>query len=144
MPLYNCFSNRACPKLKLTYKSEELSFNFDTDDSLYKIYMLPIKLFKEYTIAIESELPFEICCGLYGNYQNKSFNDIVRLTYKKISNSTFSTPILYDKLTKNLKDNLGSNTLLEIAQLESDLKLFIKLPKNNKSTIVVLEGNYLN
>ena len=32
----------------------------------------------------------------------------------------------------------------ELAQNERDLKLFIRVPQSNTSTIVVLEGNYLN
>lgn len=172
MPLYNCFSNRACSKLKITGKclsvdpegNTEITitnngvveivqasytpFSFDTSDANYKIYMLPVKLFKSYTIAIDCTTPIELCCGLYGKYQDtrEKFKSIPELTYKKIACSYFNNPFLYTGI-----NNLNTTTLhspgaelLDVAQNEGDLKLFIKLPADNNSTIIVLEGNYLN
>lgn len=203
MPLYNCFSNRTCNRLKIKsnylispekYKEvEKLSifittddyvgkyiyttdyklvtaenkddlgiiptvtqaydkikeqigtFIFDTNDPKYKIYMMPIKLFQEYTVAIDSELPVELCCGIYGNSQDLSekFERLPYLTYQKISFSKFASPFLYSKILNLNKLTLG-NTLIEVAQNEENLKLFIKVPVNNPTTIVFLEGNYLN
>ena len=161
MPLYNCFSNRACDKLKLnwtikTTSNAEVSVSFDTSDPNYKIYMVPVKLFKTYTIAIDSEYPIEMCCGIYGDYQDKrvKFNNIPKYTYKRVTHSQFSTPFIYDLLdyNKDTKTNtlvekldlISPNTKIELAQNEGDLKLFFKIPVNNDSTIVILEGNYLN
>ena len=163
MSMYNCFSNRACDKLKLKWNinsaidNATVTINFDTADTNYKIYMLPVKLFKKYTIAIDSEYPIEMCCGLYGDYQDTrtKFNDIPKYTYKRVTHSQFSQPFIYDLLaytndntTNTLLESLDSNpndtTKIELAQNECDLKLFIKLPVNNNSTIVVLEGDYLN
>jgi len=221
MPLYNCFSNRACTRLKLSAKyvakpaayiplkdfdkaevfmtfmstsdyigywvihdfdyvevteenhdnlgiidyphssrddktkpqtvpyrySPEISgkFAFDTSDKDYKIYMVPVKLFKTYTIALDCDTQVEMCCGIYGNYQDsrKKFNDIYGLTYKKLSHCAFASPVLYTELLNLNQFTLG-NSLVELAQSECDLKLFIKLPVNNTSTIVILEGDYLN
>lgn len=216
MPLYNCFSNRACDRLcwkeeiiikpvsfplaenqenfdtydkyvgfyinkdskyelvtdenkttigiipygsdnytKAYRKIPEIKrvINFDTNDKAYKIYMVPVKLFKEYTIAIDSDGPIEFFCGLYSKYQEtrEKFAAIPGLTYKKVAKSNFNQPFLYSELLNITQDSLnisGSNTLntklIELAQNEQNLKLFIKLPINNTSTIVILEGNYLN
>lgn len=158
MPLYNCFSNRSCDKLKLKWSlTNETNVVFDTTDTNFKIYMVPVKLFKKYTIAIDSEYPIEMCCGIYGDYQDtrEKFNRIPRLTYKRVSNSIFSQPFLYDllaytddnstnTLVENLTSETNNNELIELAQNECDLKLFIKIPVENNSTIVVLEGDYLN
>ena len=168
MPLYNCFSNRVCDKLDIQWvqklvseEEEQLDrsqiISFNSTDPNFKIYMLPIKLFQKYTIAIDSELPIELCCGVYGDYQDsrKKFVTLPKNTYKRVAKSVFSQPFLYDALAyldnnTNYLDSLlgsqvdttGTNTLIELAQNEGDLKLFLKVPKYNTSTIVVLEGDY--
>ena len=163
MPLYNCFSNRGCDKLNIkwltTANNITTSINFDSKDSEYKIYMIPVKLFQKYTIAVDSETPVEICCGIYGDYQDTraKFASLPRQTYKRVSKTIFSQPFLYDALayTDNettagyidriLDSKLADKTaLIELAQNECDLKLFLKLPAQNDSTIVVLEGDYCN
>ena len=153
MSLYNCFSNRACDKLNLKWYLDSKEVTFNTNDANYKIYMLPVKLFQTYTIAIDSSQPIELCCGIYGDYQDsrEKFNNIPKYTYKKISHSIFSQPFIFDLLDYNnnneklntLVESLNENEKIELAQNECDLKLFIKVPINNTSTIVVLEGNYI-
>jgi hypothetical protein len=106
--------------------------------------MVPVKLYQKYTIAIDSNMPIEICCGFYGAYldtKNVS-TTLSKITYQKINSSTFSKPFIYDKLTGD-KLNAEEIELLNIAQNEDDLKLFIKVPINNKSSITILEGDYL-
>ena len=119
-------------------------FVFDTHDTNYKIFMLPVKLFQTYTIAIDSSLPIEICCGVYGKYQDtrEKFIEVPGLTYKKFSHSQFLKPILYTEIL-NLNQLALSDSIVELAQNEADLKLFLKIPVSNTSTIVILEGNYL-
>lgn len=161
MPLYNCFSNRGCDKLNLnwTVSTEHISnsISFDSSDSNFKIYMVPVKLFKKYTVAIDSETPVEMCCGIYGDYQDKrvKFASLPRNTYKRVSKSVFSQPFLYDALAYTSDDTTAGyidrildskvadkTTLIELAQNECDLKLFLKVPATNTSTIVILEGDY--
>ena len=142
MSLYNCFSNRVCSQLDYSfYVGGGFKATFNTRDTNFKIYMLPVKLFKEYTIALECDSDVELCCGVYGAYQNTSerFVNLPRQTYKWFSNMNFNSPKLYSELL-----NLSDIDLVELAQNEPDLKLFIKIPANAKTSIVVLEGNYLN
>ena len=147
MPLYNCFSNRLCPRLQLSFSigqaENEVAVEFDTSDPKYKIYMVPIKFFKKYTIAIDSSAAVELCCGLYGKYQEQSskYTDISKQTYKCYNNMLFRTPVLYDP-TEKLNKFLGPADKTELAQREQDLKLFIKVPFNNESSVVVLEGDF--
>lgn len=143
MPLYNCFSNRVCSQLKLSFDVGGATIKFDTSDSKYKIYMVPIKFFQKYTIAIDSGAAVELCCGLYGKYQETAdkYTDIAKQTYKCYNNLLFRTPVLYDP-TEKLNEFLGPADKTELAQREQDLKLFIKVPINNASSIVVLEGDY--
>ena len=147
MPLYNCFSNNPCGNLKLSFtvqnKNETKNIEFNTTDSNYKIYMVPVKLFKQYTIAIDSALPIEMCCGIYGIYQDNraTFLDLPALTYQKVRASNFSAPFLYSKVI-DLIERFPEKSRNELAQNEDKLKLFIKIPAQNTSTITILEGDY--
>ena len=148
MPLYNCFSNRACPNLDLTFTVGKNNYRavFKTDqsfaDALYKYYMVPVKFFKNYTIAIDSESSIEMCCCIYDEYYNEDpdLEDIPKLTYQCFSDLQFKTPVLYSKL-QNL-NSLVLDTSKDLCQYEDSLKLILKIPATNKSSIVILEGDY--
>jgi hypothetical protein len=126
---------------------------FDSQDPKYRIYAFPVKLFYNYTIAIDCNQGFEMFCGLYSttlDTTNKG-KDLITKTYKKVNNSVFCQPFLYDKLdvkfwsfitdsSKLLDDD--SITRWDIANREQDLKLFIKIPASCKSSITVLEGDF--
>ena len=156
MSLYNCFSNTICNNLE--YQS------FNSQDSRYRIYALPVKLFQKYTIAIDCDQELEMFCGIYTTSldTSKKFIKLIDKTYQRVSRSFFKQPFLYDKLdVKNWSfeqdvainqelaqtsyPNLIYNeniTRWDIAIREQDLKLFIKIPNTCKSSIVVLEGDY--
>ena len=150
MPLYNCFSNRACPKLDISFTLQSgYEVRFNTDDTLYKYYMIPVKFFQDYTIAIDSEAAIEVCCYIYDQYQAKEKNashkntlvNLAKSTYQCFSDMQFKSPRLYSQI-KNLTEFLTSNHDLELAQQEYALKLILKVPVKNESSIVVLEGDY--
>ncbi len=147
MPLYNCFSNNPCGNLKLSFSirtsSTTKDVEFNTADTNYKIYMVPVKLFKQYTIAIDSALPIEMCCGIYGIYQDSraTFLELPALTYQKVRSMNFSSPILYTRVV-DLIERFPERSRNELAQNEDKLKLFIKVPVQNTSTITILEGDY--
>ena len=143
MPLYNCFSNRTCPNLDITFDvTPDYKAIFKTRDTDYKIYMIPIKFFQKYTIAIDCNEAVEVFCGLYGQYQyNEAYNSIIKDTYYCFNTLSFNNPQLFDP-TEKLLPYLDPNHALELAQHEEDLKLFIKVPSQNKSAIVILEGDY--
>lgn len=150
MPLYNCFSNRACPHLDISFtigNSYEVKFKTDQsfETALYKYYMVPVKFFKNYTIAIDSGASIEVCCCIYDEYHNKDadFSTIPQLTYQCFGDMQFKTPVLYTKL-QNINSLLlnPTNTANDLCQQEDNLKLILKVPVNNKSSIVILEGDY--
>lgn len=153
---------------------------FYTKNKDFIIYMLPIKFFQEYTIAMDCSTGAEICCGLYDSYleeldDDKSYVGGQRLlppvamsqytsdvTYKKFSEVRFNNPMLWkgintdtlDKIVKKCvqnKPNTGSTLTDEqvyagyrqrLLEREDLLKLFIKIPITNKTSITVLEGDY--
>lgn len=163
MPLYNCFSDHICNNIELTFDVGTVakkSITFSGRNPEYKIYMLPVKLFQKYTIAIDCQQGYELCCGIYGKYLDtrEIFKSIPEKTYKRVIGQ-FSKPILYD-LAELLPNKLPSEELTGtmeeqekkkeqweekiawLAKNEGDLKLFIKLPASNNSSITVLDGDY--
>ncbi len=150
MPLYNCFSNNieTTYDLSFTYNytaDESVKVLFDASDSNYKIYSLPVKPFMKYTIAIDCNSKIEMCCGIKTLDNTNAANTLAANTYDTQAGCIFSSQILYSKLINmdwlNEKDDTIAAAIREHID---DLRLFIKLPAGNTSTIVVLEGNYLN
>lgn len=105
MSLYNCFSNNICEQLDVTIPTipgtDKYSASFKSDADTYKIYMVPVKMFKQYTIAIDSSADIEMFCGLFGKYYNSSstFQNLAKNTYACLNTSQFSKPQLYTKLS---------------------------------------------
>lgn len=120
MSMYNCFSNNMPSNLNVD--------DFDSTNSLYSIYMIPVKPNTTYTIAVDCHSPIKLACGHY-DYHN--FLDSNMTNIKKINCPRFSQPFLY---TTPEEDDLTK---------VKTLKLFVKLPISNKSSIVVLEGNHI-
>jgi len=135
MSLYNCFSDRRPVDINLTLLTKTGNyFRINTEDKRYNYYIVPIKFDEEYTIAIDSPTPYEICGLLYlGDEVTEMSTKLIKETYKVINGSTFSSPYVY-------KLDVDSDNYWE---WEKYLKLLIKLPKVVDSSIVVLEGNYL-
>lgn len=132
MPLYNCFSGRVCDRIKL-----DVGRGFDTSDKQYVIYMLPAQLGNNYTIAIDESTSIEICCILHDSVELES--DLPNLTYQKLPGCKFLQPTLYTALTAK-----SAQTAINTAAQghESCVKMLIKVPVTNKSSITVLEGDY--
>lgn len=150
MSLYNCFTNELNTAVDITLTrttngAKKTIATFKGSETGTKIYMLPVKLFQKYTIAIDSSLPVEMCCGLYGKYQIEldEATELWTKTYARYNALSFGSSVLYDKLTTFL-DDAEAELKTTLAQKEVDLKLFIKLPASSKSSIVVLEGDYRN
>lgn len=130
MPLYNCFSNNVCQNIYLDAGNVLL----DSSDAHYKIYSFPIILGQKYTIAIDCDSKIEMCCALYSKYLNDAQFGIPFASSKIYHTINFNFPEIYD--TSNLLNIQG------ISAYENDLRLFIKVPIANTSSIVVLEGDY--
>lgn len=135
MMLYNCFSDRIVNNLIYTNA-------FNAEDDQYKIYAVPIKLDKTYLIGIDSDSEVEVVCGLYDdNLQLTSVDtggddvdkSLFKLTHKKYSSTKFNSPFEY----RVDSTGITNNTLIK--QYESCLKLFIKIPAQNISSITVVE-----
>lgn len=167
MSLYNCFNNKIYNNIshevtvpnpsfdtsqpKSTTNAEEVVISqFNSQDAKYNIYAVPVRLFADYTIAIDCHHGIELFCGLYKTRLDESSKgkSIIRKTYKKINKTLFNQPFLFDKL--NIDNWMDAATkekdalCWDIVNREQDLRLFIKVPVTCKSSIVVLEGDYRN
>lgn len=148
MPLYNCFSDRSSVGLKLNMNlSNNRKVSFSSSDSAYKIYEIPVKLFSRYTIAIECAGPIELCCVVkpHNSPITTGFDALARASYKRVNACRFSTPFIYSFLDDYMffTDTPDSRfDLVDLATQESALKLLLKVPATNKSSIVILEGDY--
>jgi hypothetical protein len=152
MPLYNCFSNRVCSTLNAKIQFSGYTAEFNTLDDRYKIYMIPVKFFQDYTIALSSEYAIEMFCGSFDHYLNDGKQEdleeellerLIRNTYHCFNSIQFSRPELYTKLNDFIKD-LTEDEVARLSLFEDTLKLFIKVPIKNTSTITILEGDYTN
>jgi hypothetical protein len=167
MSLYNCFNNKICNNINSTFmlnpdadKENRINITFNSQDSKYKLYAIPVKLFENYTIAIDCNQGIELFCGWYSTNIEKTdkTQDLFLKTYEKINKTIFNQPFVYDKLdVKNWsfyktdfnvdeKSNLHINNKLvnrwDMANREKDLRLFIRVPVSCKSSIVILEGKF--
>lgn len=176
MSLYNCFNNKTVSNIYIekVYYEEKISetdtskkerikhivTTFDSTDSKYRIFAIPVKLFEKYTIAIDCYKGVEMFCGLYNKTLDLSDKalDLFNKTYQKIDKTIFNQPFLYTKLDvsnwnraleqqvneKDIKllEDVTKISRCDILNREQDLKLFIKIPISCESSITILEGDY--
>lgn len=132
LSMYNCFNNEHCDNIYLSLPSKNILF--DSTDPNYHIYAIPVKLFSDYTIALDSRLGVEMFCGFYNTSLDSSDKaiDFIAKTYKKVNKAIFKQPFVYDKL--NIKQWLtkkadGSESLpyeaevLEVSSANGATKL---------------------
>lgn len=162
MSLYNCFNNKIFNNIYFNFiinpdaeKEKQIKTTFNTQEPGYYIYAVPVKLFAEYTIAIDCSQSIEMFCGLYNTNLDVSgrAKKLAAQTYKKINKSFFNQPFIYDKLNTaewQIENDFTSPNSIrtdiythwDIASREDDLRLFIKVPVSCKSSITILEGDF--
>lgn len=92
------------------------NYTFSDLDSNYKIYMLPVKLFQNYTIALSCPTQVEICCGFFGKQQSifDAESKLPELTYTRYSHLKFEQPVLFQKLSaSSLLPSAPSNIITD-------------------------------
>lgn len=170
MPMYNCFNDKIYNNVYFSFalnSEKQLKATFNAQDPGYRLYAIPVKLFAEYTIAIDCSQGVEMFCGLYNTTLDMSpkAEELAARTYFKINKTIFNQPFLYDMLAEYRTGKPGQQpiaqwtaendfegeslktdvfTRWDITNREQDLKLFIKVPASCKSSITILEGDYRN
>lgn len=143
MSMYNCFTKEIANNLEISSNRA----TFISSDQAYNIYVVPVKFWQKYLIAIDCHSSIEVIAGFYKNGNqinsieiggNNSYLDtLYNNTYKKFNGLRFNSPVIYDKLFD--LGSIDNETLKVWDDRESELKLFIKIPRSNTSSIVVLE-----
>ena len=133
MSLYNCFSNRTIfPK---------------GYDEQYNYYAAPVKFNEKYTIGFDSPVPIEIYCTLWNNVPIELPSSLVTTLEENtrivINNCSINKPIIYDKLmSKYSKITKEYEGFEDYIKYKNSLRLVIKMPIYNKTSITILEGDY--
>lgn len=137
MCMYNCCDYELMSNnIHIAIKDENIYF--DNADTKYDILSIPITLSNVYTITSHSYVSLELCLCLDNNYQEVK-NNVSGLATQSYSRIKSITPFTYKPFA-----NLDDDILQLISKYRSDLKLLIKIPKNLKTSVVVLEGDYVN
>lgn len=141
MPLYNCFSNEIPYDLRFSLAlSEEEYLTVNTEDTRYKYFIVPIKFDTTYNIAIDSQLPYEICAMIYtGSQILKLSKQLMRETFRRVNNSRFSEPFIFKVDGSDTIQEDSDN--LKYSDYEENLRLLIRMPKSVESSIVIIEGD---
>ena len=167
MPFYNCFSYRFFEDIYLD-KSKSCGY-VEERNSSYKVIAIPIKFDKIYTIAIDSNStiavksflhdnlgPLKLKDGIDYRYITEELKDcLVTLDNKDYTNdscvlvpqSSFNNPIHYKisvKKSRDSSEDFSDEYKRRLKNLEKYLYLIVQVPSDNKSSIVVLEGDYSN
>lgn len=149
MPLYNCFTYKMATNLHLdgSYKNGFIT----TSDSRYKVYLIPIKFNKTYTIALDSDFPVKMKAVFYNKgvmtdsetqeYLPSYLNENV-ITY---NNTQFSKPFTYTLSSAQTVWDIDGKSVSyykKLHNVERYLYLAIQVSASNNSSVVVLEGDY--
>ena len=159
MSLYNCFTDKIYNNIYYSFTLNGKNITFNAQEPEYRLYALPVKLFAEYTIAVDCDQGIEMFCGLYNTDLDttKRATDLATRTYQKVHKTIFKQPFLYNKLNlanwpedKDFSTDIDGNKIIrtdiftrwDLTNREKDLKLFIKVPASCRSSITILEGDY--
>lgn len=137
MSLYNCFGEKRPSRIYYSQKlSNNFTLNIDTDNVNFNYYILPIKFNKTYTIAVDSEIKWELVALIYSSiFVEGTPSSLVSESYRTISGSKFVNPFVYSTNFECAKDCWSK---------EKNLVLLLKIPTDVKSSITILEGDYTN
>jgi hypothetical protein len=131
---------------------------FYSKDPNYVIYAVPVKFFKQYTIATESDTGIEFCCGLYNGYQSQPTETLllnehqIRIppvnmsqfisnnTFKRFAQTRFSEPLLWEGIDQKIFDTIITTCAEKGLELIRDA--FEDSDKINTSKIEILKEAY--
>lgn len=160
MPFYNCFGGEYLADVD--FDSNGNVQHLISQNSGYKILSVPVRFGQTYMISIDSETPIECVCAIYGSKGllkelTDNLNDVEgsesngHNTYNKYQRMQFQHPVFYTTISwHQLYSQLDDNEKVindltydqRLGQFERYLRLLIKIPKSNSSSVVVIEGDY--
>ena len=159
MPLYNCFNYKLASNMTLYQYKEQLqngqykvvSGISEVSSSKYKVYLVPIKFDKTYTIALESSFPVKMKAVFYNNgvmtdpSEQLYLSDYLDESVKNYNSTQFIHPITYTLTNTQAVREEGDEIVSYYSMLhnyERYLYLAIQVTSDNTSSLAVLEGDY--
>ena len=135
MSMYNCFGKKRPSRIFYEQTlSNGYNFNIDTDNANYDYHIVPVKFNKNYTIALDSDIKWELSALIYSNiFVDSTPKELVEESYRTMSGSKFRKPFLYSTYFDSAE---------KCWQKEKNLVLLLKIPAGNTSSVVILEGDY--
>lgn len=131
MPFYNCFCGDYIDNSDIVDKML-VSNSYNT---LYKIISVPVRFGQTYNLSIQCDTPLEITYDFYGPkgiINNTPIHSIdANLSYMKLPKCDFRNPVTIRSPESNRY----------LYQYERYLRMFIKIPVTNTSSVVVIEGD---
>lgn len=156
LPLYNCFSYYEVNNITLTETVSNGVLTKNKED--YRVFLIPIKFDRTYTIALESDIPILLKPIFYEKELLKDMLDQPIIdclnsdTLIKKGSTNFKQPFTYSLGVKDIspysfltyyKDGDINHPMYDkLYEYERYLYLAIQIPVDNKSSISILEGNY--
>ena len=157
-PYYNCYSNEYITDIDLKLNEKNRMPYIDIINSRptnYKVISVPISLCQEYTISLDcaSEVlmipAFVGKNGILVEQTNILHASLVAAPHEQLhkkenyihARTNFNQPIYYYSPCIPGKYDEGQ---LSLVQYEKYLRLLIKIPSNNTSSIAVLQGHFSN
>ena len=142
MGLYNCFYKQQPRRLnKRVNITNDYKFIIDTDNTNYNFYLVPVKFNKQYTISVSAGTSYELALVIHNNqFLSESGDRLIKASYFRVHNTSAKDPFLYSTYISDDHGDVGE----ELWPKEKYLRLLIKIPASVKSSIVILEGNWLN
>ena len=126
MSFYNCYCGESPSGVDIV---NARATNKPIDNS-YKLFVVPVKFDTNYNIAIECDTDIEITYGFYG-IKGVVDVDLFSIPYVKIPKCTLTSP--YNMFKFDCPE--------QYSHMERYLRLFIKVPRYNTSSLVVIEGD---
>lgn len=136
MPFYNCYNYQSADTFH--FEGGEI---VDGGNSFYNIYLIPIKFNRTYTIAIDCDTSISYASvfhgklGLLPSIGNDSNKYLTAELNESVHNAIvprFNEPFTYRIETSEK----------HLYQYEKYLYLAMQVPATNKSSVVILEGDY--
>lgn len=140
-PFYNCYSGKYFSDVELSKDTEgNITIN-STDNQTSKVVAIPILFGKSYSIAIDCPTPVLVRACIHSNHKFTN-EDNLPSGLRTILNSSGKE---FTKMQFNTLSNFSIATAeLKHLMLERNLYLLIQLPRENDSSIVVLENYNMN
>ena len=147
MGMYNCYTNKQLDNYKLdSNKGLVLDANADTE-----LLLIPVKFNQVYTIALNCDVPFKYACMLYDDFvgQIQLSTISTNLNIKTVKSARFNEPFYINTgdeidIVKFSTEDENKAKASYYYSNEYYLTLAIEVPKNLKTSVVVLEGKYRN